>query len=469
MSKEKVTIVGSGLAGSLLTGYLAKKGYQVQLYEKRSDPRLDKHNAITGSGKRQGRSINLAMSVRGIRGLQELGLTNQVKSIAIPMTGRMLHGLDGSTKEQSYSKDNSNCLFSISRGGLNDILISFAESFPNVDIQFNKAISKIDTRNGQLYFKDKTPQQVDEEQRVIIACDGSFSKIRSSLQKLPRYNYSQEFLNHGYKELSIPPNQEGKHQMKTNYLHIWPRGAFMMIALPNQDGSFTCTVFMPFDEEKGGESSFSYLNSKERVNNFFQRMFPDALLLMPTLWEDWQENPHYPLVTIRCWPWTYHSTKVDVALLGDAAHAIVPFYGQGMNAAFEDCYYLNQCIEKHRTENKTDWVSTFKEYQQMRKRNTDAIAEMAVDNFIEMMDKTADEAFLFRKKVEHFLELQFPGRYVSQYELVSFSHTPYAEAQEIGGKNNLLLAELISTTSSQDLSKIDLQLADRLIQKYLNK
>lgn len=441
--QQTVLLAGAGLAGSLLAVMLARRGYAVKVFERRSDMRKVRISA--------GRSINLALSVRGLHALEMAGLREEIEKILIPMPGRMVHPVAGDCQFQPYSHDPSHYINSVSRGELNMHLMDLAEQFEGVELFFNhRCIDANLAQRSLQVFDENTGETRSVHGDVVIACDGAFSAVRLEMMKTSRFNYSQEYLAHGYKELSIPPGPGGSHLMEPNALHIWPREQFMLIALPNTDGSFTCTLFFPFE----GPVSFASLDSPDKVQAFFAQTFPDVLPLMPTLHEDWQANPASALVTVRCWPWV----QGRVALLGDAAHAIVPFYGQGMNAAFEDCTELINQLDLH----KGDWDAALEVYQQIRKPNADAIAWMAVDNYTEMRDRVADADFQFQKKIEHFLERNHP-LYRSRYELVSFSRAPYAEAMQRGFHNQQILDRL--SQGLQDPEALDLAYADRVIRE----
>ncbi|RMG38574.1 MAG: FAD-dependent monooxygenase [Methanobacteriota archaeon] len=424
MPHQKVTIIGAGLAGSLLAIYLAKKGFRVEVYERRPDMRKEQISA--------GRSINLALSTRGIYALQEVGLAKTVLKSAIPMKGRMIHTRDGELLFQPYGKDESEVINSVSRGELNKVLMDTAEGFDNVSLYFNQKCKEVDFVRGEVLLYDEKYQ----EEKVIytdtlIACDGAHSAVRLSMQKRGRFNLNQFYLEHGYKELTIPAGDDHHFQMEPHALHIWPRGTYMLIALPNPDASFTCTLFYPFE----GKNSFATLDTPRKLTRFFNQEFPDALNLMPTLKHDFFANPTGNLVTVKCSPWHVGGKAL---LLGDAAHAIVPFYGQGMNCAFEDCTMLNHLIDKYGT----DWEKVFREYEKQRKKDTDAIADLALDNFIEMRDKVADPVFQTKKKIELLLEQQFPGRFISKYGMVTFHRTPYSIAKKRGEAQEQILMDI---------------------------
>ena len=410
MAVPKFTLIGSGLAGGLLGAYLGRRGHEIDLYERRADPHAG--NLVGG------RSINLALSTRGIHALQQLGIAEEVLRDAIPMRGRMIHDRTGELHFSAYDRDPSKCINSIGRGALNNATIEAARRYANVRVHFNHRCTEVDldAATAQL-LNTSTSQLLQASGDAIIGVDGAFSVVRGAMQRLERFEYSQSYLRHGYKELTIPPASDGGWQMEKHALHIWPRKSFMMIALPNPDGSFTCTLFWEFD----GPRSFASTRTDDDVRRFFGEEFPDAVPRMPSLLEDYRENPTGSLVTIRCAPWHYQD---KVALVGDAAHAVVPFYGQGMNAAFEDCVVLDECL----AEFPHDRARAFAEYSALRKENADALADLAVQNFIEMRDKTASPVFRAKKKLDHFLEGALPGIYLPLYTMVSFTRIPYAEA-----------------------------------------
>lgn len=444
--EEPIIILGAGLSSGLMASYLGRRGFKVEVYERRPDPRT--------TDLYVGKSINLAISVRGLHAMADVGLEEQVRHMCIPMNGRMIHDRQGNTDFQFYSKDGHKAINSISRGDLNILLIETADAHPNVNFHFDHRCVGLDLDTGEaMLVNERTGESLRVKGQAAIACDGAFSGARGSMLRSPRFNFSQTYHPASYKELSFRSLDGGGWRVEKNALHIWPRGSFMLIALPNMDGSFTVTLFYP----AVGPESFETLNSPEAVTAFFQKEFPDALALMPHLAEEFFANPTGELVTVKCDPW-HHAGKC--ALVGDAAHAVVPFYGQGMNAAFEDCTVMNECIAEGR-----DWEEVFAEYSRLRVANGQAIADMAVDNYFEMRDRVGDPGWRFRKQIEHKLEKTFPERYVSRYEMVSFTRTPYAEALRRGFINDEILLALAE--GIQDVEQVDLQLADRLIAEKL--
>ena len=426
MSQKNITLIGSGLVGSLLAIYLAKRGHKVNVFERRGDMRAEQMVA--------GRSINLALSDRGWKGLEAVGIGDEIRKVAIPMYGRMIHTITGEINYQPYGKDKQ-AIWSVSRGGLNCELMTLAERNENVKIHFNERCTNVDIRSGKAEFENQfTLKKRFQESEHVIGTDGGFSAARLQLQlQTDRFEYSQHYLEHGYKELSIPAGKNREFLLEKNALHIWPRGGYMLIALPNMDGSFTCTLFFPFE----GEPSFASLIDKKKVKAFFEKIFPDALPLMPTLEDDFFNNPTGSLVTVKCSPWNF---KDKLLLIGDAAHAIVPFYGQGMNCGFEDCRVFDEMIGKE-----NDWEKLFSTFGKSRKPNSDAIADMAVENFIEMRDLVGDKKFLLRKKIEALINKKHPDKWTPQYILVTFSpDVPYSEAQRQGIHHNAIMDKVMA-------------------------
>ena len=424
----KFILIGSGLAGGLLAAYLGRRGYEVDLYERRGDPREGK--------MLEGRSINLALSTRGIHALQQIGIADEVLQHAIPMPGRMIHEKSGALHFAPYDVDPNKHINSIGRAALNMTVIEAAQRSPNVRVHFNHKCTGVDldSATAQLESPDGN---VNAKGDAVIGVDGAFSAVRQSMQlAIPNFHYDESYLAHGYKELTIPPGPNGAWQMEKNALHIWPRKSFMMIALPNPDGSFTCTLFWEFE----GPRSFATTKTDDEVRHFFGEEFSDAVPLMPNLLDDFRNNPTGSLVTIRCAPWVYQD---KIALVGDAAHAVVPFYGQGMNAAFEDCVVLDECL----AESAQDRRRAFADYFQRRKTNADALADLALGNFIEMRDKTASKTFRTKKKLDHFLEAALPGVYLPLYTMVTFTRIPYSKAKRRAKVQDAIIYGTIGLTA----------------------
>lgn len=437
-TQQNILIIGAGLCGSLLALRLGQRGYNVHVYEMRTDLRKTDISA--------GRSINLAFSDRGNKAIKLVNLEDKVKELCIPMNGRMLHDRDSNTFLSNYSGRDYEYINSISRGQLNALLLDEAEQHENVSIHFNKKCNAVDFENTTASFQDYiTKEEFIEDADAIIATDGAGSALRKSyyLERKFLFSFSQNYLTHGYKELSILPTDTGDYKTYKNALHIWPRGDFMIIALPNLDGSFTVTLFLSYAE---GEYNFNNLTTPEIVIEFFEKEFPDALELMPNLVNDFFENPTAPLGTVKCSPWHY---KGNTLLMGDSAHAIVPFYGQGMNASFEDVVEFDQVLEANPN---ADWDTIFKAYENTRKKDTDAIADLAIDNFHEMKDHVGQAIFQEKRKIEMDLEKEFPDEYSSKYSLVTFNEQiGYREAMLRGRAQdkailNMLSDGIISTT-----------------------
>lgn len=419
--EKQVGIIGAGLVGSLLSIYLAKKGYKVFVFERRIDMRKSRMSA--------GRSINLALSDRGIRALEEVGIMGEIRKIAIPMHGRYIHNADGSFAYQPYGKEGQ-FINSVSRGELNKKLMDLAEDH-GVKIEFDVRCQHIDFEKNTVQFENGNTAGPFE---VIFGSDGAYSAARLSYQlQTDRFQYQQYFIDFGYKELCIPPSADGRFLMREDALHIWPRGNYMLIALPNMDKSFTCTLFFPFE----GDPSFASLDSKEKARKFFDETFSDASGMMPTLEEDFMNNPTSSLVTVKCHPWI----KEDkFALIGDAAHAIVPFFGQGMNCGFEDCSVLNGLFEKYQGR----WNLILPEYQKLRKPDGDAIADLAINNFVEMRDKVADPKFLLQKKIEGWFSKKHPDKWIPAYSQVTFSPgIRYSEALQNGIRQEHIMRDIM--------------------------
>ncbi|NMH27258.1 FAD-dependent oxidoreductase [Flavobacterium silvaticum] len=441
----KIAVVGSGLVGSLLAIYLKKAGHTVHVFDRSPDIR----NMVFS-----GRSINLAMSDRGWKAVDAVGIGNEIRSIAIPMDKRAIH-VDSKMNFQPYGKDGES-IYSIGRGTLNRKMIDLAEA-AGAEFFFEQRIWDITLSTATLHIGEtERGEWTDLKYDIVFGADGAFSRIRHRMQRQSMFNYSQEFLPTGYKELHIPANADGTHKLDKNSFHIWPRGNYMLIALPNLDGSFTCTLFMPFE----GENSFESLPDQESVERFFEKKFPDSIDIIPNLTADFFRNPTSTLVTMKCYPWTFED---KVALIGDACHAIVPFYGQGMNVGFEDITVLSGLMEKYGD----DWTTIFEEYQELRKPNADAIAELSWRNFREMSSSVADEKFLLQKKIEKWFSEKHPDKWLPLYSRVTFSHRPYSEALALGDGQNAIMQEVMSLPdieeiwNSPEVEKLMLQLLDK--------
>jgi kynurenine 3-monooxygenase len=411
---DRVAIIGGGLAGCLLATLLGRRGIEATVYERREDPR--------DAPPERGRSINLAISARGLEALDHVGLRELTLKRALPMHGRMVHDRDGQQSFRPYSADGTQAINSISRAELNLALIDIAERTPGVTMEFGRRLADLDMATGEMTFETAGRAGLmhrnghkNAQACIVLACDGAYSAARRSVTFRQGFSFSQDYLEHGYRELTVAP-KDGRYALDPDALHIWPRGSSMMIALPNLDRSFTCTLFWT-----GGE--FAALRTPEQIGEHFREHYGDVAGLIPGLVDDYRGNPIGPLVTIRCWPWVHQGEGCTLALIGDAAHAIVPFYGQGANCAFEDCVEIDLCL----SEVDGDWNAALAAYEQRRKANCDAIADMALDNFIEMRDRVNSRVFRATTAARHALERRLPGRYVSRYELVSFTTMPYAQ------------------------------------------
>ena len=444
--KSKCILIGAGLTGPLLAIELMKRGFEVDIYERRPDMRR--------VGISAGRSINLALSARGIHALTQAGLWSQMQRIITPMKGRMMHSPDSEVTFQPYSRNESDVNNAISRAELNIALMNAAEA-RGVRIHFQMRCTGMDLRNSAVQFRHEDSGKTESiEANVVIACDGAASAIRGEMLKRSRFNFSQQYLDYGYKELTIPASPTGKHLLEPHALHIWPRGNYMLIALPNMDGTFGCILFLPFE----GRDSFEQLSTDRNVLEFFQSRFPDVVPLMPELVNNFSTNPVGAMVTIKCSPW-HHGNKA--LLLGDSAHAIVPFFGQGINCGFEDCSVLMELLDRHGP----DFGLVFREFEKARRVNTDAIADLALENFIEMRDRVGDPRFLFRKKVEFSLQAKYPERFVPKYSMVTFLRVPYATALQRGQVQDRILTEL--SEHIDRIEDIDWDQAERLIHSLL--
>jgi len=447
MSDSKpVTIVGAGLAGSLMALYLVRRGYDVQVFEKRQDLRTEEISA--------GRSINLALANRGLTALDGVGMHEEIRKLLTTMRGRMVHDEEGNTSLQPYGQQDWEVIYSVSRGGLNALLMDAAEA-EGVKFHFEAPCTTVDPDNRVLRFRDQVSNvEMEAPMSPAIAADGAGSIVRQALVERAGYKCSVEFLDHSYKELSIPPAEDGGWRIEKEALHIWPRGGYMLIALPNLDGSFTVTLFLP----NKGKPGFDQLKSPDDARRFFDDVFPDASELMPDLEHDYIHNPVGELGTVRCNPWHLDDR---VALIGDAAHAIVPFHGQGMNCAFEDCRDMDRCLK----ETGGDWEKTFELFTTQRKANADAIADMALENYVEMRHSVADPQFLLKKRLAFELERRYPFRFVPRYSMVMFrDDIGYAEARTRGIIQDEMLAR--ATAGREDIVDLDMDaLGDEILDK----
>ena len=434
---QSITIAGAGLVGSLMSIYLAKRGYTVNVFEKRPDMRT---KSLDG-----GRSINLALSNRGWWPLKEVGLESAVMDMVIPMTGRMMHDTSGTLTFQPYGKEGQ-AINSISRGGLNALLMNEAEK-AGVRIHFGCSIHHVDFDTSTISYQKSDGPLTQQQADIIVGSDGAFSAIRKSMQLTDRFNYSQHYIEHGYKELTIPAGKNGEYLLGKHSLHIWPRGNYMLIALPNKDASFTCTLFFPYE----GPHSFERINSDKDILDLFERDFPDTLPIIPSVVDDYRNNPTSSLVTVKCYPWMKNKTLI----MGDASHAIVPFYGQGMNSGFEDCRVLNALLDTF----DDDWSEVLPAFQQERKPDADAISHLALQNFIEMRDLVGDESFLLRKKIEAKLQECYPDKWVPLYSMVTFRESlRYSEALKKGLQQKKIMDAVMNTPGiEKNWEQLDLE------------
>jgi kynurenine 3-monooxygenase len=421
--EKTAIIVGAGLVGSLWAVYLSKAGYKVTIYERRPDIRKAEISA--------GKSINLAMSYRGWKALETVNVDEEIRNISIAMSGRIMHDLDGKQNYQPYGKEGQ-AIYSVSRGGLNAKMMDIAEQRGGAKIFYNHKCVDADLEQGIVILENEKKEKITAKADVVFAADGAFSAVRyNAFQKLDRFNYSQNYIEDGYRELLLPANADGSYKLDKNALHIWPRGRFMLIALANEDGSFTCTLFMPFE----GEVSFSALQTDDAIREFFKKTFPDFYDLCPNLLESWHANPLSSLAIVRCFPWTHGKA----ALMGDAAHATVPFYGQGMNAGFEDCTVMYELMKKHNE----NWPLVFKEYETLRKPDGDAVQDLSVQNYYVMRDFVADPRFLLQKKIEKRFSDLHPDKWVPLYTQVSFTNTRYSVALATGNRQDEIMRQVM--------------------------
>ena len=423
-------MIGAGLTGPLLATYLAHRGYCVEIFERRSDMRKESISA--------GRSINLALSARGNNALKEVGLYDKIKPNTIPMKGRMIHGLNGNTNLQPYGQKENEVIFSVSRAQLNMELMNMAEETGNVTIQFNHQLLSADLEQNKLLFQlSDSLEKIEWPFKRVIGCDGSASILRKSIVEKANIKYLKKPLGHGYKELTIPAMDSGKFQIEPNALHIWPRGNYMLIALPNNDYSFTCTLFFPMI----GKTSFDTVRTEKEILDLFQSQFPDSIDLMPNLVEEFQKNPIGDLASVYCKPWHWEDKAL---LIGDAAHAVVPFFGQGMNASFQDCSTLAKLMDQ----NENNWKIIFNAFSSAQVENGHAIADMALENYMEMRDHVNDPKYKKRREIELKLERMFPDQFIPRYSMVSFHQIPYAEVYQLGKRQFNIIGEVLKADPS---------------------
>jgi len=435
-------LIGAGLAGPLLATYLAQRGYSVEIFERRPDMRKESISA--------GRSINLALSTRGNHALKEVGLYDKIKPNTIPMKGRMIHDLNGNTHLQPYGQKENEVIFSVSRAQLNMELMTLAEETGNVTIRFNHQLLSADLEQNKLLFQlSDSLEEIELPFNRVIGCDGSASILRKSIVEKADIQYVKKSLGHGYKELTIPPLKSGKFRIEPNALHIWPRGNHMLIALPNNDCSFTCTLFFPMT----GATSFETVKTEKDILDLFQSQFHDAIKLIPNLVEDFQKNSTGDLASVYCKPWHLGDKAL---LIGDAAHAVVPFFGQGMNASFQDCSTLAKLMGQ----NKNDWKTIFNTFSSVQVENGHAIADMAIENYIEMRDAVNDLNYQKRRRLELELERKFPERFIPRYSMVSFHQIPYSDVYNRGAIQLKIMNQFLSNEINE--SELNTIIKDQL-------
>ncbi len=423
-SRHPFVVVGAGLGGSLMAALLGRAGHRVTVLERRGDPRVGRAEA--------GRSINLAISARGLNALEQLGLTEEILRAATPLHGRLIHPVTGSLAFQPYGARGQH-INSMSRTDLNAALINAAERSGNVECRFSRRVTELDSEAEDVTSVDaRTGDAPERHVGTVVGADGAYSAVRTRLQRRERYDFSQAYLEHGYKELYIPAAADGTARLERNVLHIWPRGGYMMMAMANVDGSFTVTLYLPFE----GPNGFARLDTSPAVRGFFERNFPDAVPLLPDLERDFFVNPTGALLTVRSRPWHLGGS---VVLLGDACHAIVPFFGQGANAAFEDCLALDRALARR----PSDRAGAFAEYEAERRPNTEAIADLALANFREMRDHVASPLFRLEKRGEALLHRLFPRRFIPLYTMISFTLIPYAEARRRALKQKRMMRVIL--------------------------
>lgn len=448
MSRDRINIIGAGQCGTLVAIMLARHGYEVEVYERFHDPRVEDAEA--------GRSINLALAARGLNALEKVGIDKLIEPLLVPMRGRMVHRQDGSTEFLRYGQASNEEIYSITRLGLNQVLLGAADKLDNLNLNFEQNAIGYDAPDRTVHVRDERDGSLYQiEADPLFAADGAGSNIRRSFDGTGTFGGVENMLSHGYKELSIPAGPDGRYQLDPNALHIWPRGGFMLIALPNPGGDFTLTLFLPNE----GPGSFAELHDSASVVAFFDTHFPDAAALIPNLVDDMLNHPLGVLGTVRCRHW---HDRGNVLLLGDAAHAIVPFHGQGMNLAFEDCVLLDHIV----TELGSDWANVFASFEAEQLANANAIADMALDNYVEMRDTVRDPKFALRKELAFELERRLPERFIPRYSMVMFHEDiPYLTAQRRGEVQKALLEEF--TASATTLADVDIEAAAQAVTRRL--
>ncbi|HEU4412119.1 MAG TPA: NAD(P)/FAD-dependent oxidoreductase [Polyangiaceae bacterium] len=420
---SSIVIVGAGLVGPVIACYLAQRGHDVRIFERRPDPR--------STPPPPGKSVHLVVSERGWRALRDVGADGAVRRISLPLRGRTIHAADGRLTFQPYGGPDQ-CIYAVSRTALNEAILTAAEGREGVRFHFDARCVGVDFARGAVSFEEAEGGRVRTvEGAVVLGADGAFSAVRTQMLKRERFNFTQTYLEWGYRELRVPVAPDARAPLDPTTMHVWPRGAFMLSAFPNLDGSFTASLFLPFE----GRPSFASLQTEGELFGLFEAAFPDAVPLMPELGREFFTHPTSTLITLQCWPWT---AAGKVALIGDAAHSVVPFYGQGMNAGFEDCTTFDQCVARHGD----DWPAVLAAYERARKPNTDALAELSLKNFVELRDRVGDPEFLRRKRIERRLGEQFPGKFFPMYSMIAFSDVPYAEAKRIGEEQDALVDRL---------------------------
>lgn len=444
---KDITIVGAGLVGSLLAIYLAKRGYSVEVFERNADLREIEF--------KRGKSINITLCDRGLKALDAVGVGDIIRQVSVPVYGRLIHQENGELEYQPYG-NNQEALYSVSRYQLNCALLDYAQTHFPIDFYFNEECIGLDLSSTTITFKNNRTGNIFHRQaNRIIGADGAHSAVRQKLQQRSRFDYSQHYATHANKELSIPASTQAGWAQKKNVLHIWPRGQYMLISFPNVDGSITCTLHLPF----AGEFSFDSIKTEADVKHLFTTMFPDAMLEMPTLIEDYFANPCIPMVTIRCSQWVFQD---KIALIGDAAHAMWPSYGQGANSGFEDCAVFDQCVEQYGE----NWLATFQEYERLRRPNGDMMGILSEEHFREIRDLVGDHEFQLRKKIERKINRLYPTKYIPLYSLIAFTDIPYAEALPIDQQQRQIIEQLLKIDNIE--AKIDDRETEKIIHQLMH-